>query len=792
MIPDYKTGRRSAGQRWLVPLIGVLLVLGGIAASDEVRAQQAATAAGPLPSPLVGANDLDREEAPLAKLYVEDFEHRLPAFWQRWTFGELRGGDLNIDGMANQMTIGFGSRMDQVVERGRLNLNFSYSPTLVQNASQLRIRLNGETLRSIRLDADAADERHSYTIDLPARYFDRYNELEFELMAEAMGAECPVVSPAAWLEFQRDSSIELERRQLSLADELAFFPEPFLDVRDFRQATVHYALPEEADYQFTAAAGMLSSYFGQQAAWRGVRTELYRYLTEWPDTTTDTLAQEPELLPELVGDWPARHSVVFVTNEQRPWFFRDLPEVAEPQVRMMTNPGHEAYQLLVVQAPEPAGLVQAIRGLISHPTGLSGDTAQVRARAPEPRAAYSAPRWLPTDREVSFSELVEFPTDLQRTGYRNQPINVELRLPPDLFTWQQRGIPIDLGFRYTPPIELDESRLRVYINNEFLRGYTLTKDGVGGASERIRIPLLDTNPFTQPALEIPAFKLGAINQLSFEFSFSARTRECLVRPIGNTEGAIDGDSTLDLRGYGHYTALPDLQLFARTGYPFSRYDDLSSTLVVLPAVPSDNELKTAYQVLAQMGANTGYYASLLRFKTVAEVPDDAREDILIIGQQAFADWLDRFGRRTLDRQLRDHGLAGERDLFMSADEQVSVSGPRAALVSYESPLQSKATVVAITANTDEYLREIPQLLRSSRADDMRGFLTMVTPGEDRHLESYEPYYVGNLSFTQRMYYHLSRYPVLVAVLTMLAVITLVLVLYWFFAGLARRRTEQTS
>lgn len=705
----------------------------------------------------------------------------LPEHESSWTFRELAGEtDLRVDGMANRMTLGFGSRMDQIATGGTLYLNYAYSPTLIRDISQLRIRLNGELLRAVRLPADQADQRHQVRINLPAEYFDRYNEIEFELLGETMGAECAVVSPAAWLEFAGDSRIDVQRRQLVVTNDLSWFPEPFFDSRDFSRLHLHYLFPDESGREYIAAMGLLSSYFGKEANWRSIEAHLYRYPIH------DEQAHE-------VRTWPDYHAIVLMTNAERPWLLRDMPDVDAPTVRIITNPVNQAYKMLLVQAPERSELITTVQGLIEHPVGMSGPELVVRNVDIRPREAYSAPRWISTKRPVSFSELVDFDTDLQRTGYRNSPIGVNLRLPPDLFTWQRHGIPIDLKFRYTPPIQIDESRLRVFVNNEFIKGYTLTESGMGGVNQRIRVPLLESNPFAQPTLQIPAFKLGAINRLDFEFSFSSRSEECRVRPLGNTMGAIDGDSRIDLRGYEHYTQMPNLQLFVKTGYPFSKYDDLSNTLLVMSREPTDTEIRAAMTSLGLVGAATGHHGSLLRVRYVDELTRQDDEDLLIIGGNALREFLSRFGRENLDRQLRSHGLSGQQSLLFSAQETVQISGPSAALVSFESPLQRNATVVALTANQDEFLGQVESLLRTpERNTDVVGFMTVITPGSERHLNTYDPYYVGKLSFWKRMHYHLSRYPVLVSVITLVALITIVLILYWFFASIARRRLGKAN
>jgi len=92
------------------------------------------------------------------------------------------------------------------------------------------------------------------------------------------------------------------------------------------------------------------------------------------------------------------------------------------------------------------------------------------------RAAYDAPRWVRTDRPVKIGELLDDPAQLQGRGVAPQPMMVNLRLPPDLFTWNRSGVPVELKYRYTAPAARDNSVLTVSINNQLLRSYRLRRN----------------------------------------------------------------------------------------------------------------------------------------------------------------------------------------------------------------------------------------------------------------------------------------------------------------------------
>ncbi|KPA90054.1 cellulose biosynthesis cyclic di-GMP-binding regulatory protein BcsB, partial [Pseudomonas asplenii] len=104
---------------------------------------------------------------------------------------------------------------------------------------------------------------------------------------------------------------------------------------------------------------------------------------------------------------------------------------------------------------------------------LSGATALIDRLDPVPaRLPYDAPNWLPADRPVKLGELVDA-QQLHVSGYNPREIIVPLRLPPDLFEWRNRGVPLQLKYRYTPQQFSTNSALLVHLNDHLIRSMQL-------------------------------------------------------------------------------------------------------------------------------------------------------------------------------------------------------------------------------------------------------------------------------------------------------------------------------
>ncbi len=149
------------------------------------------------------------------------------------------------------------------------------------------------------------------------------------------------------------------------------------------------------------------------------------------------------------------------------------------------------------------------------------------------------------------------------------------------------------------------------------------------------IPGLDTAPIP-PHLDIavPVVNLRPFsNSLSFDFTFQLlkKPNNCQDTTPINMQGAILRDSYLDLHGYPHWAALPNLELFSNAGFPFTRFADLSQTTVVLPLAPTPQEIETFVTLMGHFGRQTGFPGLRVTVAGPNALRSGANSDFLIIG-----------------------------------------------------------------------------------------------------------------------------------------------------------------
>ncbi len=711
-----------------------------------------------------------------------------PVHRETMALGRLAQGDKFIlRGMANTQHLEFTVRKDREVTHAELDLVFTPSPALLDRLSHIRVYLNDELMGVAPLDEARPGVRQDHRMALDPRLIGSFNRIRLEFIGHYTDVCEDPAHSSLWLDLSRDTRLVLDQETLPLVNDLAYFPEPFVDLGDMRAQTVPFVFAQAPDPRSLQAAGVLASYFGSVAAWRTVH------------------------FPVVYGQVPPHNAVVFADNDHRPGFLQDYPRVDAPTIDMISAPDDPYRKLLLVLGRNPDDLLTAARALAMGGPLLRGQSVEVtEAVALADRIPYDAPRWTPTDRPVRFSELVDYPGQLEVSGLQPPPVALNLNLPPDLFVWRNAGIPMRLHYRYTPPRTRDESRLSLSLNGHFIESYSLEPADDKGRLLK-RLPVLENDAATSSEkLLVPAFKIGANNQIRFDFSFGsmvggAQKDQCqTILPV-DMRASIDQDSTIDFSGYLHYLEMPNLKAFAGSGFPFSRMADLSETVVIVPRQPTADQAATVLEALAQISARSGLPAFKVRLTHDWKEAAALDADVLWVGEmpervRARPDAnLVVEGARTAMRQARDPAFlqqpAGREPTLaprveMDAVNRVEVvaHAPLAAIVQFQSETHPGRSWVGLLASTPEDFGLLREALGDSgKREAMMGGVVIVRDSGVHSTAVAPRYYAGRLNWWQYVWYHLSDQPVLLVAAALVAILLIAALLWIALRHRARRR-----
>lgn len=698
---------------------------------------------------------------------------------------------LNLRGVDSSNTLNFSVRNDRVVTGARLDLRYAYSPALLSDISHINVLVNDEVAATIPVPRETAGTNLQRTVEIPSYLITAYNDLRLQLIGHyTLNCEDPLHS-SLWANISNHSELELATAPLQLPNDLANLPLPFFDKRDMRKLVLPFVFQSKPDDTTLEAAGALSSWFGALAGYRGAD------------------------FPATVAQVPAKgNAVVFATGSN----IASLTQatVNGPTLAIVANPNDANGKLLLVLGRDGKELKQAAAALALGSQTLAGASAAITQLADvKPRVPYDAPKWLRSDRPVSFGDLVD-PKRLNVSGFSPDVIRIDVRVPPDLFGWREKDVPVDLRYRYTPQPTSVNSSLLFNVKDQFVKSIPLFALERIEGGDKLRAEVLPDESLPMRArLDIPLELLKSRSQLQFRYMYDyIKQGECRDIIIDNVRGMIEPESTIDISGYPHFIAMPNLRAFSEAGYPFTRLADLSETAVVLGDNAGPQEYSTYLTVLGRMGESTGYPSVGVTVTRAAQVSAQAAKDLLVIAagadQPLLKTWASRIpgayeGSARFSVSDLVYSVADWFHLDPRKDKQAArtamsytSAGVSAIVAGFESPLAEKRSVVLLASNKPEGLGAATAALQGGEGYDkiIQGSLSVI---RDKHVDALvgdQTYYVGELPLLTRIDWWISSvlpgYTLLKLLVTVLAWLVVLLVVARILRALFRRGPKKVD
>ncbi len=501
--------------------------------------------------------------------------------------------------------IRFSLPQTEIVKTANMKLRYHFSPGLIPSLSHLKVSLNGALVATLAVDPPAAGPNTSITRDqngsllqanltLPAEMLAHDNELTFEFIGHyTLKCEDPSYS-TLWSQVETSSTIELSGSLLPLHNDLKLLPLPFYDVAVNLHPVIPIAFLSQPSPKALQAAGIVASWFG---------------------ILTDS---RPVRFPVTVGAIPAGNAIVISENAASLPASLQMTATSGPSIAMRTNPSDPYSKVLVLTGDTADNLLKAAMALTLQRDLLQGDQVRIPSlKMPAPREPDDAPRWLSTEKITRIGDLNQS-TELQTDG--SGPVAVYMRLPPDLYYGARQNLGFHMGYRYNAIPISNDSTLQVYLNNSYVSSTPMPHTGNASAQLDIivPVPVSDMRPFS--------------NSMLMRFIFLlAKKGPCQDTSPYNLQGAILKDSYLDIHGIPHWAVLPNLEIFANAGYPFTRKADLADTAVVLPDAAAPEEIEMFLTLMGHFGAQTGYPVLNVTVTNSEGMKTDSRKDYLVLG-----------------------------------------------------------------------------------------------------------------------------------------------------------------
>ncbi len=724
--PRYAEARANpapaAAERKLPIRAAASVLLAGLLVASPAFAQTPAPSNTPAPISVARSPLPPGEGARDVKLSLRDLGQR---------------GPMQMRGTSDLQGVLFGMRGDEVVTSARLSLSGAASPALIPSLSQIAVTLNDQSVGTIAIDP-ARPSFGPVEIDLDPLFFTEINRLNFHFSGR-YAVECnDPLSGLLWATVSDLSTLALRIERLPQARDLGRLPEPFFDRRVLRSKLVlPFVLPEGMGPPGLRAAAVAASWFAVLADYRGASFPVSRSV-------------------------PARGNAVLISvnGEAPPGVV--VPRMDGPGLAVVANPTDPFGSLLVIGGRSEAEAATAAIALATSRGGFSGEQAQVQAAQPAPRAPYVAPRWLAPDQPVRIGSLVDR-SELQASGYTPATIRMPVRTAPDLYTWRNGGLPVEIHFRAPPGpvVDVASSRLDVSLSDTFLRSFPLAQER-WWTTDWIMRQLGLQNDAMVGRLTLPPYLLLGRDELQMRFDMRPLARgECVATP-GDIRASVDPDSTVDISRARRYARMPNLGFFASAGFPFTRMADLSGTGAVLPDRPTTIEAGAFLDLVGFLSSITGAPATGLQVASGTATQAVADRDLLVIGalgrQPALAGLLRdgplQVANGRLALSLPD-SFQDIRALLTEAPSNAERSRATLALdgageglgiiAGLESTLTSGRSVVAVTGMTPAAVAAAVATLQDPEGGArVQGDITLLQAGQASSFRTSPGYDVGSL------------------------------------------------
>jgi len=516
-----------------------------------------------------------------------------------FSLADMGAAPIELHGIDSLHSVFFSLRPTHVVKAAKIHIYYAFSPSLLPELSHMQLSLNGTLFATLPIppgqSPGSAGRTEEAEITIPAELLVRRNVLSIEFIGHYVRVCEDPANTTLWARVLNGTYMDFSGEVLPLADDLKQLPMPFVDTEAIEAPRIPIVFPTVPSAKAMQAAGVIASYFGMESENRAVR------------------------FPTSIGVVPPGNVVIVVESPLNMPGGLNMGTIGAPTVAVRPNPSDSFGKVLVIAGQDADQTLIAAQAVALHSDLLQGQASTIdNFKLPDSPAVDVAPRWARTDGTIALWDYASVDS-LQGDG--SVPINVYFRVPPDIYYSERKpNSKLRLIYRYNSIPIGPISSIQVRVNNAFLGSLPLIP---GSEPSRViktdvPVPVINLRPFS--------------NSLSFDFTFQlVKKGGCTDTTPPNMQGAVLRDSFLDLSGYPHYAQMPNLEIFANAGFPFTQRADLSETTVILPSLPTAQELELFLTLMGHFGRQTGLPVFRVRVDGADAMKQGAATDFLVLG-----------------------------------------------------------------------------------------------------------------------------------------------------------------
>ncbi|MBD2110965.1 MULTISPECIES: cellulose biosynthesis cyclic di-GMP-binding regulatory protein BcsB [Cyanophyceae] len=601
------------------------------------------------------------------------------------------GNRLRFNGIYDEQRLHFTRPRNWQAESVKVLLRYRHSAALYATRSNLTVLINGTSIGSLPLNQPMGKIGDA-VMEVPADLLQDDNEL----ILAALQNNSPTCTqdpfdPSLWTEVLPDSKLVFNYAPQAVTPDFSQFPYPLFDTLSLQTNQIAYLQPTATNSAWLTATARLQTYLGRTAHYRPLDTRLVKNLKDLAAeerlVVLGTPAQQPGLA-DLTLPFALKNGK-FVDDAGKP-----LPD--ESGLLMWSTAVDDFSPVLVITGNGEAGVAKAVQYLVQPQNQqiATGHGVVVNQAGDVPTPPDRQwPGYLPEENDFLLTDLTS-PTrqplnEMTVRGSHAPAMEIGFKALPD--DRLLRGSKMRLSYSYGPQINPLTSMVDVELDGVSITGERLTE--VKGANRRTL------------EVDLPGDRITPTSKLQVNFRLDPRERRSCSRVTDQQLwGTIHSDTSFSLKRSA-ITSLPDLDLF-KTGYPFTAPQDLSTTAVVLPDAPNNNDVTVLLELAERLGRLSQADSVQLAVYRQADLPEEARNERHLVAIGAHP-------RFPLPELLTEEGFAlrgsGTRQW---GDTQVQpLPDGEGLMKSVISPWNPQRVVLALSGRDDVGLAQVADLLR---------------------------------------------------------------------------------
>jgi len=668
------------------------------------------------------------------------------------------------------------------VEKAMLHLEFVNSVSLIEGRSQLRILNDDTVIAQFRLDPSHPNAIAN--IEIPSQLIEPgFNRLNFEVSQHYTENCEDFTAPELWTQINTENStlslageFNLSSPKLSEIDELI---SPHMGgARDFVLMSGSSTMTNDAlswGGLISQAVALRLNYIMPNISFE--RAEMAPPPVTSGETEDEDVVVVAQHFPNLdLTRMEGRNLLLFgLVDDLRPYVSQEIADtITTSFVGIYPLDGFEGKFAIVVSGTTAEEIQRAALAfsLQKFPfiddTHMLVDNIDVPFAAAQAQSAHLAP-----DSKYLFSDLAFNTQTLSAVG--EQAAVLDFNLPADFYVKESDNFDLTLDMSYGAGFRGD-SVLNLYLNGSFQQSIPLnSEDGAAFRDYRIYLPARSFIPGRNSVQFRPAF-------------FSPYGGPCISPGRDNLLLTLADSSELTVPPAERYVRQPDLAIFERTGFPYTK-NATGLDLSMVVTNDSSEAITAAYVFMAKLVQVSG--GSLYNMWLGFDLKEDNKtRNILLVGpvDDLPADMLENApmqlsGEMALPYPSSMRAMENVRQADFWADfnaayevargnvaaqpsepimvQQTGGLGNNAVMVAFESPYAEAKTLTVITAKTNEDLQvNLERLVQPEMWSQLAGDLALWRPDSEYVWvqRAGDLFHIGSIDFFELMRYHLARAP----------------------------------